>query len=673
MSAYALLKHTRFIVLTIYIVAQIALLFCLRKFYLLTVFQTVVTYAAVSVMGIFLLFLATKKPEFGKGFWSSARDSYLIVWSGFHGVIVLGFMTCGTYYLTLTQVTFVQLVNIFLGFAVYWFFYVLCKSSVTAIGWGNLLIGIIGTANYYLMRFRGAPFQLSDFKAARTAGTVASNYDFTPTLLLVITLADLILWYVVWKVYLQTESKKKHWHICKVLGTAVICLGCIALPVLNFREIYANTLQFAQDTYLSTLLAEVMGSSKPLPDDYSVDEVTRIVEQFRDIDESESAQEVVAESAGETNGEMMQPNIVVIMNEAFADLRVLGEFETTETVLTFWDSLEENCIRGWANVSVLGGSTANSEYEFLTSDAVALYSNEIPYNRYFSSGDEYPSLVSVLEEQGYESVAFHPYLSSGWNQTQVYRAMGFDQIIFEENLEEELDTMRIYTSDEANYAYIQSFFEEKEAGTPQFFFNVTMQNHGGYTYDGKDFETTVHLTGSAEGQFPQTEQYLSLVQASDSALEGLLSYFETYEEPVIVVMFGDHQPRLEDEFYEYVTGQPIGAWDIVQRMNQYKTPFIIWHNYDAKSADIGDVSLSYLASIMMENTGLGMSEYQQYVLEQYQKMPVVNAIGMQDGEGNVFPKGSQEYVSASEDYRDLIYNHTADKENRVEEFFELER
>lgn len=658
----AISKQSRFMMTAIYLLTEIILLFCLRQFYLLTVFQTVAAYAAVCLIGIFCMFMAHKKPLTGKGFRKSVRDTYLILWSGFHGVILLSFLTCGTYYLTLTQVTFVQLVNIFLGFAVYWFFYLFSKNSASAIGWGNLLLGIMGTANYYLMRFRGAPLRLSDFKSARTAGNVMDNYDFTPTGLLFIALADFVLWYVVWKMYLKDEKRDRYWHPCKTVGTVVIGLGIIALPVIHFQEIYANTTQFAQDTYLSMLVAEIMGSTKPLPDDYSVEEVENIVEQFRKVSVDGSMQR---------DDVTMSPNIVVIMNEAFSDLRVLGELETDEAVLEYWDSLEDNCIRGWANVSILGGNTANSEYEFLTSDAVALYGDEVPYNRYFDSRDEYPSLVSVLERQGYESTAFHPYLSSGWNRTQVYHAMGFDNIVFEDNLDKTLDTMRIYTSDEGDYSYIRDYFEAKEPGIPQFFFNVTMQNHGGYTYDGNNFETTVHLTGEASGRFPQAEQYLSLMQASDEALAGLLDYFKTYEEPVIVVMFGDHQPRLEDEFYQYLTGQPMNMWTVEQRMNQYKTPFIIWHNYDVESGDLGDVSLSYLASVLLESAGLTMSEYQQFVLKQYLEMPVVNAIGMIDAEGNIFSKGSPEYQKLSEDYRMLIYNHTADRENRWDDFYSI--
>ena len=83
--------------------------------------------------------------------------------------------------------------------------------------------------------------------------------------------------------------------------------------------------------------------------------------------------------------------------------------------------------------------------------------------------------------------------------------MQFDHIIFQEDLSESLDTLRHYTSDKGNYTYIMDWFEEKEPGVPQFYFNVTMQNHGGYTYSGDNYETTVQLTGDAEGIFPETE------------------------------------------------------------------------------------------------------------------------------------------------------------------------
>lgn len=369
------------------------------------------------------------------------------------------------------------------------------------------------------------------------------------------------------------------------------------------------------------------------------------------------------------------PNIVVIMNEAFSDLRVLGDFETDVPVLPFWDSLQSNVIRGWANVSVLGGSTANSEYEFLTSDSAGAFAgaSPIPYNSYFTDAEGYPGLVSVLEEQGYETVAFHPYLSSGWNRMQVYHAMDFDDIIFSEDLPEELDTLRLYVSDKGDYSFVEDWFEEKDAGVPQFFFNVTMQNHGGYTYNGDDFESTVHLTGDAAGRFPQTEQYLSLMKASDEALCGLLSYFEEYAEPVILVLFGDHQPRLETGFYEYVSGSPYDRWDLEQRSRQYKTPFIIWSNYALPEdyVELGDVSLNYLGPLLLQRAGLKMSGYQRFMLEEYEKLPVYTGQVIQDAEGRLYAAGSEEYRNRTSGSRFLAYNHTVDVKNRREAFFDV--
>ena len=643
----------------IYTLLQILLIFCMRRFFLLTVYQTVTCYAAVCLIGFVLSYLVQRGKHQRKQTIQSFHDAFLVLWSGFHGVIVLGFMTCGTYYLTLTQVTIVQIVNIFLGFVLYWLFYVLWGRVVPAIGCGNLLIGIVGTLNFYLVRFRGAPFQLSDFKAMQTAGNVANNYDYSPNATLFIALVDLIAWFVVWKVSLKQEQRVKRWNRVSVIGTVILVVGCAALPVMNYPQVHANTNQFAQDAYLVDLLAEIMGSTQTLPEDYSLAEVQEIIEKVRG-GEQEDAPTVSPE---------VLPNILVIMNEAFSDLRVLGEFETNVPVLSYWDSLEKNCIRGWANVSVLGGSTANSEYEFLTSDAVALYPNTIPYNKFFDGTEGYPGIASVLEQLGYETTVFHPYLSSGWNRRQVYREMGFDNIVFSEDLDEELDSLRLYVSDKGNYDYIMQHFEEKQKGKPQFFFNITMQNHGGYTYDGDDFETTVQLTGDMAGEFPQTEQYLSLIKASDGALRELLSYLENYEEPTIVVMFGDHQPRLEDGFYEYVTGKHPNTWSLEQRMQQYKTPFLIWHNYETESQQLGDVSLNYLASVLLENAGLPMSDYQEYVLTQYQELPVINTIGLLDATGNVFAKGSEEYRTRTREYRLLMYNHTVDDKNRVDVFF----
>jgi phosphoglycerol transferase MdoB-like AlkP superfamily enzyme len=361
------------------------------------------------------------------------------------------------------------------------------------------------------------------------------------------------------------------------------------------------------------------------------------------------------------------PNIVVIMNESFSDLRVLGNFETDVPFLENWDSLNENVIKGWANVSVYGGNTANSEFEFLSSDMVGAFGGKIAFSTYFKVSRKYLGLTSHLIDLGYDTMAFHTYYGRGWNRRNVWNLMGFEQEYFLEDLDGDLDKIRSYVSDTSDYSIIKNYFEEKDSDNPSFVFNVTMQNHGGYST--KEFESTVHILGEDSSDFPQTEEYLSLIRISDEAIADLLDFFADYDEPVIVVMFGDHQPNLETEFYEYVYGLPENEWTQQQKWLKYKTPFIIWHNYNTDYQEIGDVSLNYLAAIVLKDAGIPLTQYQQYVLNLREAYPVISEKYLIDKEGNYYSENSDEYKNNTFDYRMLIYNHTVDKDNSFEYFF----
>ena len=108
------------------------------------------------------------------------------------------------------------------------------------------------------------------------------------------------------------------------------------------------------------------------------------------------------------------------MNESLSDLSVLPGVESNTDAMPFLRSLTENTIKGYAYSSVFGGTTANSEYEFLTGNTTAfLPAGTVPYQMYVSDGD--PTLVGQMAALGYRTVAAHPYRSSGWSRPSVYR------------------------------------------------------------------------------------------------------------------------------------------------------------------------------------------------------------------------------------------------------------
>ena len=140
------------------------------------------------------------------------------------------------------------------------------------------------------------------------------------------------------------------------------------------------------------------------------------------------------------------------------------------------------------------------------------------------------------------------------------------------------------------------FLYEKEDWEREFIFNITMQNHGGYEYE--DFPAEVRLK-NMKGKYPKTEQYLTCIKYSDMSLELLINQLKNFKEPVIVVMFGDHQPSVEEEFYEELYGADLDDLTNEELSRRYITPFMIWANYDIKEATGVKTSPSFLSNLIM--------------------------------------------------------------------------
>ena len=77
-------------------------------------------------------------------------------------------------------------------------------------------------------------------------------------------------------------------------------------------------------------------------------------------------------------------------------------------------------------------------------------------------------------------VLHRSYKANGWNRNTVYPLLGFDKFIDETSMNPNGEKFRGWYSDSEDYNKIIDVFNKKESGKPLFFFNVTIQNHGGY-------------------------------------------------------------------------------------------------------------------------------------------------------------------------------------------------
>lgn len=505
-----------------------------------------------------------------------------------------------------------QLFNILLMELLAWILFLLLGSGRWAIRILGFMAMVFGLVNHYVMVFRSTPFVPWDILSIGTAASVAGNYDFTPDARVVIV--TLLFCAMFFLLHFFRFSWKKMIYIRLLPMALMVWILCLFVNLLQDEDfqtrhyLYPFLFTPAYMTQVNgmavTFAMDLAYVNVEKPAGYRAEECRELLEAYEDAGTAEVPE----------NGEL--PNIIVIMDEAFSDLAVLGEVGATEDYMPFMHSLQqgqENTVTGYLNVSVCGGNTANTEFEFLTGNTMAfLPAGSIPYQQYLKS--EVPSLAEHLSKLGYATYAMHPYYASGWCRDSVYPWMGFENTCFLPDYTN-IRYVRKYVSDETDMEKIISTYENKPKGQPLFIFNVTMQNHGGYTEEYPDFQTDITVPGANN---PALDQYLSLIRLTDADLENLIDYFSGQEEKTVIVFFGDHQPS------DTVAKSVFAAEG--EEYLRYEVPYVIWANYDIEEASGADTSANYLAAHVLKTAGVPVSAYQNFLLELEQNYPVISAV-----------------------------------------------
>lgn len=557
-----------------------------------------------------------------------------------------------------TMKPYVQWMNVALFWFSALFLFGLTGRVSRALGIQTAFCAVYGLANYFVLEFRGAPIQPWDILSIGTAASVADNYEYrldkdalTALIgLLVLLAAEFFLradFYGPFKSRRalkkeaaagsapksdtpeRTPTKRRRVIIARTalcLVTGLLCFGYTKMlhnedfvqkKLRLYDKLFTpTTIQFKNGT-VTAFLMELQYMSVEKPSGYNEKDAREALASY--------------ETAGTPAN---TPNIIVVMNEAFSDPAVLGGFTTNEDYMPFVHSLlrgAEDTVSGLLNVSVKGGNTANTEFEYLTGNSMAfLPYGSIPYQQYIKN--ETPSMASWLSGFGYRTVAMHPYRAAGWDRNKVYPLMGFDEMYFQEFYKDS-GVIRKYVSDEADYEKIIQIYEQKEPGEPLFLFNVTMQNHSSYNdwADYDNFSPDITVDGSDSEVL---SAYLSLMKLSDQATERLVDYFAKEEEDTVIVFFGDHQPT--DSVVNPVlklNGTSSSSLSAEEEALRYQVPFFIWANYDIEEESGLNISANYLASRTLDAAGLPKPGYFSFLSELEKQAPVISAnhVSLSDG------------------------------------------
>lgn len=525
--------------------------------------------------------------------------------------------------------------------------------------------------NHFVYEFRGTPAMASDIATVGTALEVADGYkiqfNFYTTVALVMLFDFIMLGRVI---KCEPVFKKVSHRLCGIAVMAIVSVTgfsqLVMTDMVSNRGLYLSLFNpmrsYQQYGSIACFTRSIKLSVPEKPNGYSLKKVEEITSKY---------------ISDTVDPNKKRPNVIAVINEAFSDPQVLGDIETNEDYMPFIHDLMKNgnCVSGTTYASIVGGQTANTEYEFLTGNSMAfLPKGTVAFQLYLRHA--MPSLVTELKSEGYTgNSATHLQKARNYNRDKAYPLLGFDKFYDYTNMIVPFVKMRNNATDQCTYDNITHDYEQQRKSTdaPYFGYTMTIQNHSSYDVPFDNFDDKRIVVENADAT--DLGYYLSLIKYSDEMFENLINYYKNTDEPTVIFLTGDHQPRIHDESMDSITNGEWRNWNDEEMMRRYEVPFLIWANYDIDKKTVEKTSMNYLQTILMETIDGELTGFQKFQQDLQKEIPVLTSNGYWGADGKFYSVDDKNspYYDLIQEYAMLQYNDMTDYKNRVEDFFELKQ
>ena len=512
-----------------------------------------------------------------------------------------------------------------------------------------------GLINGFVAEFKGHPVFPSDVLAINTAVDVMGGYTYVFGNRAFCCIIGLELFAIALTLLPDHKIRIKQVAINLIVAAVVAGGSVVWFNTVDIEEdydCYVNGRNTLPDVRAKGMLLSFLCYAQKIfpeaPANYSEEEALSLLEGVSENYADSSPTQEDLEEAARAEDEDLQPSVIVIMNETFSDLSAYSALDDSyEGLMEYYSIAQDSLLSGNAYVSVIGGATANSEFEFLTGSTMGMTTGEV-YPYLFYDLQDSGSLVEYMKELGYETTAIHPAVSTNWYRDRVYELLGFDEFLDIDDFED-AEQRRNRVTDAATYDKVLEILENSDE--PQFIFNLTINNHGGY-YTGlisEDEYVSVEVEG-ASYMNEEVSEYISSVTQSDIELGEFIDALKELDRPVVVCFFGDHQPTFVEELLEISLGVSSEEMTLEQIETLYSTPYFIWTNSDELRETFGtgnqkDLSLNYLGANLLKLSGLALNDQFAYLLAMEQLMPVINYVGYRDIYGRWYEIGDESDLS----------------------------
>ncbi len=485
----------------------------------------------------------------------------------------------------------------------------------------------LNLVNYFKISLRDDPLVMEDVTLIREAMNMQTKYsiklDFR---MILVIIASIILTCVLYFIFDRNKERVKSSRknlIARAVGVVItVIVGVIEINTVYINNkinqkmsntsminIYSYTQQYISKGTIYSFLNSYSSMKKSPPEGYNKKEVATAMSNYKYTDIPDEK----------------KVNVIGIMLEAYNDFSKFDEIEFEKDPYEKFHQLQKESYSGELVTDIFAGGTVDTERKFLTGYT------------YFPSNlrKKTNSYVYYFKEQGYTVEGVHPCYEWFYNRISINRNLGFQNYYFYE------DTFKNYSDYIAGDNIVmpeilKMYRNHKENNSnPYFSFSVTYQNHGPY-------ETSVNYSGinyiKAKEEYTQENlniinNYLNGIKNTGEEVYKLTEELKKDDEPVILIVFGDHNPWLgnNNSVYEMLDINLDLSTD-EGLYNYYCTPYIIWANDKAKEVLNNDfigegekISPNFLMNKVFELAGYDGNEFMDASNELKSEFSVINS------------------------------------------------
>ncbi|MBR2928992.1 MAG: sulfatase-like hydrolase/transferase [Oscillospiraceae bacterium] len=511
---------------------------------------------------------------------------------------------------------------------------------------GGIWLGFTLT-NYYLLRFRDDPLMALDLLDFFTAMHFKNQYDLMPENRLWAVLGCFVVALLFLGIFARGKGagKRLRLTILAILLLSAYPLGLLYVSDEVYEEKMANfnhfspwsdTQQYLARGFVYSFLHSVPDLIPSEPQGYDAAHEGGILESFTETD-------IPANK---------KVNFLSIQLEAFADFSTMGMDGVDFSLYNDYHALEQESYTGDLITNIFAGGTVDTERCVLTGSA------QLEKN-YRKNTNSY---AWWLRQQGYTVHGSHPCFHSFYNRVNINRYLGFeDYRYYDDYYLQRVDGG--LTTDDILFPEILMWMQQSiaETGKPCFSYNVSYQNHG--PYDATASEKN-YVTGNVSEESRHIlNNYLYNVEDTIGAITQLVEELRVWDEPVVLLLFGDHKPWLgygnsvyQEFSVDFELSSPAGL------RNYYGTRYLIWANDAAKAAlgkdFVGNgpaISSNFLLGEVFSLCGIRGPAMMQYAEQIRQTLPVLTSTGYYLKDGTVRTELSATEETALAEYTRVSY------------------